>query len=314
MPLSKLFLLSLSESVDVDRFELLCKDGQRRPLSEYRTCNWGLVPSHALVTSSARTQEERKHYQQFIAKAVNLYSTKPLTNFTSGNERSYEGFNRFDTKSDDKYYDQTYLNNQNSNGDINKNNPFSTRYDDGRNSFNGNSFHNPFTTPKSQLEPEANETKLFEKFDLFESGRYGGRLNLMIQDSARNLVPIKEADQSFTGYLGQSLAQIYEVRQCPVNRMTLCVTSDPEHEKCVKMRVSFEIRTNLKQTFFNENNFASLDCIEGSTDQARYELFQRPFAYQLHASYSIWCSRCDRSGCQRCLYCRTSLRFDSNYL
>lgn len=227
----------LSESVDVDRFELLCKDGQRRPLGEYRTCNWGLVPSHALVTSSARTQEERKHYQQFIAKAVNLYSTKPLTNFTNSNERGYEGFNRFDTKSEDKYYDQTFLQNQN-NGNNNNNDPFSTRLDSGRSSFDRNPFQNPFTTTHNPVEGEANETKLFEKFDLFESGHYGGRLNLLVQDSARNLVPIKETDQSFAGYLGQSLAQIFEVRQCPVNRMTLCVTSDPEHEKCVKMRVS----------------------------------------------------------------------------
>lgn len=28
------------------------------------------------------------------------------------------------------------------------------------------------------------------------------------------------------------------VRYCPVTRMTLCVTSDPEMEKCVKMKVN----------------------------------------------------------------------------
>lgn len=217
-----------SESVDTDRFELLCKDGSRRPISEYRQCNWGLVPSHALVTSSARSQEERKHYQQFIAKAVNLYSNKPITtNLTS--DRSYEGFNRFDTKNEDKYYDQSYLQSQNANND-----PYFNRYDTGRQF----GFPGTFTTER-QGNQQLNETgDLYEKFDLFESARYGGRLNLLVQDSARNLVPIKENDQSFTGYLGQSLAQIFEVRQCPVNRMTLCVTSDPEHEKCVKMRVS----------------------------------------------------------------------------
>lgn len=222
----------LTESVDIDRFELLCKDGQRRPISEYRQCNWGLVPSHALVTSSARSQEERKHYQQFITKAVNLYSTKPITNSTS-NERSYDGFNRFDTKSDDKYYDQSYLQSQNIN---NNNDPFS-RYDTNR----GLNFPGGYSTERnSDLTPNDTSDQ-YEKFDLFESARYGGRLNLLVQDSARNLVPIKENDQSFSGYLGQSLAQIFEVRQCPVNRMTLCVTSDPEHEKCVKMRVSSQL-------------------------------------------------------------------------
>lgn len=221
----------------MDRFELLCKDGQRRPISEYRQCNWGLVPSHALVTSSARSQEERKHYQQFIARAVTLYSSKPIVNSTS-TERSYEGFNRFDKSGDDKYYDQTYLQNQNANS--NNNDPFGVnRYDTNR-GFGTNGLPFGYTTERNPLIPgaEVNETKLYEKFDLFESARYGGRLNLLVQDSARNLVPIKEIDQSFAGYLGQSLAQIFEVRQCPVNRMTLCVTSDAEHEKCVKMRVS----------------------------------------------------------------------------
>lgn len=213
-------------SVNADRFELLCKDGQRRPLSEYRQCNWGLVPSHALVTSSARTSEERKHYQQFMTKVVSLYSSKPVTNYTTSDKR-YEGVNRFDTKSDDKYYDQKYLQNQNFNPN------FGGRFDDGRSFSN---LDNGFTTERNQK--NENDTQVYEKFDLFESERYDGRLNLMFQDSARNLVPIKEDDQSFSGYLGQSLLQIFEVRQCPVNRMTLCVTSDPELEKCVKMRVS----------------------------------------------------------------------------
>lgn len=28
------------------------------------------------------------------------------------------------------------------------------------------------------------------------------------------------------------------VRYCPATRMTLCVTSDPEMEKCIKMKVN----------------------------------------------------------------------------
>lgn len=31
---------------------------------------------------------------------------------------------------------------------------------------------------------------------------------------------------------------IHGIRECPVGRMTLCVTSDVEMEKCVKMKVS----------------------------------------------------------------------------
>lgn len=231
--------------MNAERFELLCKDGLRRPLSEYRQCNWGLVPSHALVTSSARSSHERKHYQQFLTRAVQLYSSKPIQNLTN-NDRRYEGYNRFDTNTDDKYYDQKYLQEQTAQqGGQNSWNPYSNPYDNGNGNSNSNSnqyqgsFRNNldsgFTTERSRFDDNSNQT--YEKFELFDSERYGGRLNLMFQDAARNLVPIKEDDQSFAGYLGSSLQQILEVRHCPVGRMTLCVTSDAEMDKCIKMRV-----------------------------------------------------------------------------
>lgn len=232
-------LNGFAENVDAAQFELLCKDGQRKPLSEYRSCTWGLVPSHAIVTSSARSIEERKHYQLFLAKAVQLYSSKPIANVTT-DDRRYEGYNKFDTHTDDKYYS----NPKQGQGQGQNYDPYGSDYN--------NRFNNPydtspkfgnldssFTTDRNRLGiQDLNGTQLYEKFDIFESERYGGRLNLMFQDAARNLVPIKETDQSFSGYLGNSLNQIYEVRHCPVGRMTLCVTSDPEMEKCVKMRVN----------------------------------------------------------------------------
>lgn len=243
-------------SVNADRFELLCKDGVRRPLSEYRQCNWGLVPSHALVTSSARSAEERKHYQHFLTRAVQLYSTKSQHNVTGGapggGDRRYEGFNRFDKNSDDKYYDQNYLQEQNAQNtwnpyttNTNNNNYNNNPYDNGRNG--RSNLDSIFTTERSHSDD--NTTQLYEKFELFESERYGGRLNLMFQDAARGLVPIKEDDQSFAGYLGSALQQILEVRQCPVGRMTLCVTSDAEMDKCIKMRVKSDFtcgKTNRK--------------------------------------------------------------------
>lgn len=36
------------------------------------------------------------------------------------------------------------------------------------------------------------------------------------------------------------------IRQCPVNKMTLCITSDPELEKCIKMKVIFGFIFYLK--------------------------------------------------------------------
>lgn len=171
-----------------------------------------------------------------MTKAVQLYSSKPIQNYTS-NDRRYEGYNRFDTKSDDKYYDQKYLQEQNNNlqGSNSPYNPYGP-YDNNRQFGNLDS---SFTTERNRFNTQDdNGTQLYEKFEIFESERYEGRLNLMFQDAARNLVPIKEDDQSFSGYLGNALQQILEVRQCPVNRMTLCVTSDAEMDKCIKMRVS----------------------------------------------------------------------------
>lgn len=42
------------------------------------------------------------------------------------------------------------------------------------------------------------------------------------------------------------------VRNCPVAKMTLCVTSDAEKNKCVKMRVSIKIFPLLR---YNVENY-----------------------------------------------------------
>lgn len=63
-------------------------------------------------------------------------------------------------------------------------------------------------------------------------------MRILSQDSTFGLKEIQESDQTFKSFLGEHEKIIYDIRQCPVNRMTLCVTSDAEYEKCVKMRVS----------------------------------------------------------------------------
>jgi hypothetical protein len=47
-------------------FELLCQDGSRRPVDDYQSCNWDVVPTHAIVTTSAKSAELRKNYQRFL--------------------------------------------------------------------------------------------------------------------------------------------------------------------------------------------------------------------------------------------------------
>lgn len=60
----------------------------------------------------------------------------------------------------------------------------------------------------------------------------------LFKDSTFGLREIEENEQTFKSFLGEHEKIIYDIRQCPVHRMTLCVTSDAEYEKCVKMRVS----------------------------------------------------------------------------
>lgn len=62
-------------------------------------------------------------------------------------------------------------------------------------------------------------------------------VSLLLQDSAEQLSPISEGVQTFKEYLGQSFSTILQIRNCPVKAVTLCVTSDAELEKCLKMRV-----------------------------------------------------------------------------
>lgn len=66
--------------VVADDFELLCEDGTRRPVTEYEFCNWGTVPSNAVVTTSAKSLEQRRLLQDFVKKVVSMYGKKSAEN------------------------------------------------------------------------------------------------------------------------------------------------------------------------------------------------------------------------------------------
>uniref|UniRef100_A0A336LQ04 CSON000095 protein n=1 Tax=Culicoides sonorensis TaxID=179676 RepID=A0A336LQ04_CULSO len=206
-------------SLTADTFELLCTDGTRAPLSEYRSCSWGKVPSHAVVTSSARTSEERRQYQRFLTKLVEFYSVKRTNSSLNGNT---------DTNS---------YNNNNYDRNYNRYDQTTQRYITGRNWEDRQRFESQ--NPYDQDENYMNQTK-YEQFELFDSYRYGKKVDLMFSDNTHSLALIKEDDQLHTTYLGDSLNIIMEVRQCPVGRMTLCVTSDAEYDKCIKMRTALK--------------------------------------------------------------------------
>ncbi|KAL6953409.1 Ferric iron binding [Sarracenia purpurea var. burkii] len=59
----------------------------------------------------------------------------------------------------------------------------------------------------------------------------------ILGSSQENLYSLEENRQTYTAYLGDTLNSTLHIRQCPVEKMTVCVTSDPEYEKCIKMKV-----------------------------------------------------------------------------
>lgn len=151
------------------------------PVSEYRECYWGIVPSDALVISSAKSSDDRRRLQEFLMKAIEFYSFKTKTNSTTDINSNNNPNNRFDSG---RAYDSR-------SGGLNR---FSTSTD--------RNMYNTYNTYDKKEENTYNSTQLYEKFDIFESARYNGKPNLMFEDSTYNLVAIKEDDQSFKNYLG----------------------------------------------------------------------------------------------------------------
>ncbi|KAJ4431498.1 hypothetical protein ANN_20096, partial [Periplaneta americana] len=206
-------------------FELLCRDGSRRSVDEYHACNWGTVPTHAIVTTSAKSLELRKTYQRFLKKAVDMYGTPT--------------FNR------------TF-------------------------------------TPFLQNDSFSTEPVPYESFSLFESApRYGLHHNLLFQDVAVKLFPLNEHQQTYTGYLGPSLDVILSVRHCPVNKMTLCVTSDPELEKCIKMRTALKAQL-LKPEMVCYKAHSQINCMQAiSNGLADVAVFDAGDVYTAGLRYDL---------------------------
>lgn len=253
-------------SVKKEQFELLCKDGTRRSVDEYRTCNWGTVPSRAIVTSSATNFEIRRMYQKFLEKAVRIFhnnrnDTTNLNRFND-NQRNYENRPDYNNRFEEDDFNRNGVNNPN---EYNTENWDRNGYD---RSFSGNNGFNSWEKPpiNDTFDYNRNHTdstiQPIEVFDLYESApRYGMKHNLIFSDSARDFIQLPEKDQTYTGYLGRSIDQILGVRHCPVNRMSLCVTSDPEMEKCVKMKIALKAQL-LKPELLCHKGHSQINCMQ----------------------------------------------------
>lgn len=169
-------------------------------MDDYRICNWGTVPSRAIVTSSATNFGIRRKYQRFLEKAVRiLHKTKNGTT----------DFNRLDNREDSDnnqrdFENRPSYNNRFGESDFNRGgfrnpNEYSTDnwdrngYDrsfgggGGRGGAEGlNSWERPAINDtfdyynKERDHTESTNVQPIEVFDLYESApRYGMQHNLI---------------------------------------------------------------------------------------------------------------------------------------
>lgn len=210
--------------VSEDRFELLCLDGSRRPVTDWESCNWGRVPADAIVTSSAASSAQRKKYQRFMMKLVELYGEPNKYNYGGNRTREYE-----------RQYPNYYSSTEHS------------RY---QNSYDNRFDQNRDETVSSTISPYVpRKNKIESTFKLFHSN---GTTDLLVQDATVSFALLEESQQVAKYILnnekvGDLAEKVVGVRDCPVKRATICTTSDPEMEKCIKMR------TALKAAFLSPN-------------------------------------------------------------
>jgi melanoma-associated antigen p97 len=85
-------LAAMNRSVDLNNFELLCPNVgstyitqgynvsfypfPTAPLSDYLTCNWGVVPARAILTSGRKALLQRRSYRDFLRDSVSRYIIK----------------------------------------------------------------------------------------------------------------------------------------------------------------------------------------------------------------------------------------------
>lgn len=271
--------------VKKDSFELLCMDGTRRAIDDYRACNWGPVQSHAIVTTSAKSVETRRTYQNFLRRAVQLYGRRNVTNPFNPQDPFSSPTNR-DQFNNDPFYNNNFNQsggppllsdpyrpfNQPPPGNYDPRRPVKRQARDTdklkeKRQIPALPPRQTSYDPQDQFyagptDEEYRTPARHEEFDLFHSApRYGLHRNLLINDNVEDLIPLEETFQNYESYLGAALKQILGVRQCPVNRMTLCVTSKPEMDKCVKMRTALKAQL-LKPEMVCTKGHSHIDCME----------------------------------------------------
>lgn len=174
-----------------EQFELLCRDGTRKSVDEYRICNWGTVPSRAIVTSSATNFEIRRMYQRFLEKAVrilhkNKNNTTDLNHFDN-NQKNYENRSGYNNRFDENDFNRDGVNTPNEYSTDWDRNGYDRSFGGGGGGGGGNGF-NSWEKPAindtfdyyHRDHTESTNIQPIEVFDLYESApRYGMQHNLI---------------------------------------------------------------------------------------------------------------------------------------
>ncbi|GJQ87813.1 putative ferric iron binding protein [Trypoxylus dichotomus] len=293
-----------------DAFQLLCKDGSRKSIDQFRTCNWGEVPTNGIVVSSATPAQDRLIYQKFLDEVASVYknSSSRQSNYDSNydsNQPQYDQFgnrvarqvyqdynrNPYDDSNRQSDYDQYgRTNDYNQYGSFGNNRkPYLDPFGQDPNLLNPNKYgvvidpYGPVANEFDGLpngpsidedEARLNDTK-YEVFTFYESiPRFGNQSNLLFQDTTRQFYPLQENEQTHDRYLGHLNEVVMGIRSCPVDRMTLCVTSDVELEKCVKMKIALKAQL-LKPEMSCYKGHSQIHCMQaintGTADVAVFD-------------------------------------------
>lgn len=292
------------ESLKKEQFELLCRDGTRRNVDEYRNCNWGNVPAHAIVTSSATNQSTRKLYQRFLEKAARILSKKQnmpgnVTDYYNNNN------NRFNNRQQGNSYERRTDNNNR----FGLNEERDSRYYNDRNdSIYGNPWDNRYNQNYSNGEnAPIDSIHSIETFDIFESApRYGIQRNLLFSVIFKLLVESPKSKLTFVNFPRILLRILYKFERkikhtshtwekdlmllwlwgsALWNEWNFVLPLTLNWKNALKWRY-WKRMTIISRSIWNSTNSTFSDCTESSTAQAGLGVFQRIQSSTLHAVYT----------------------------
>jgi hypothetical protein len=91
--------------------------------------------------------------------------------------------------------------------------------------------------------PDDGQLAAVHVFRIFHSE--GPVKDLLFTDRTSKFYPLEQLRWNYKKYLGESVLPSFEVvRRCPIAKLTLCITSQPEHIKCIAFRTALKVKTN----------------------------------------------------------------------